>query len=110
MMRFSPVQAGGVYRLVFAIESGTPRVQKLIKKNLDLERPAQYRLASKRGFSMGGFFMMGFLDEPRRDLEYHQFRAPVQAANPPHSLSSRRSPTPKSGGSSEAGAESVRRL
>jgi len=60
---------GGVYRLVFAIESGTPRVQKLIKKNLDLEKAqSNIALASKRGFSMGGFFMMGFLDETEEEI------------------------------------------
>ena len=60
---------GGVYRLVFAIESGTPRVQKLIKKNLDLEKAQRnIALAAKRGFSLGGFFMMGFLDETEDEI------------------------------------------
>lgn len=60
---------GGAYRLVFAIESGTPRVQKLIKKNLDLEKAQRnIALAARRGFSMGGFFMMGFLDESEEEV------------------------------------------
>jgi radical SAM superfamily enzyme YgiQ (UPF0313 family) len=60
---------GGAYRLVFAIESGTPRVQKLIQKNLNLEKAQKnIALAAKRGFSMGGFFMMGFLDETEDEI------------------------------------------
>jgi len=62
-------KAGGVYRLVFAIESGTPRVQKLIRKNLNLEKAQQnIALAAKRSFSMGGFFMMGFLEETEEEV------------------------------------------
>ena len=60
---------GGVFRLVFAIESGTPRIQKLIKKNLNLEKARQnIALAAKRNFSMGGFFMLGFLDETEEEV------------------------------------------
>jgi anaerobic magnesium-protoporphyrin IX monomethyl ester cyclase len=60
---------GGAYRLVFAIESGTPRVQKLIQKNLNLEKAQKnIALAAKRGFSMGGFFMLGFLDETEEEI------------------------------------------
>ncbi len=62
-------KAGGVYRLVFAIESGTPRIQKLIRKNLNLEKAKQnIAAAAKRGFSLGGFFMMGFLDETEEEV------------------------------------------
>ncbi len=59
---------GGVFRLVFAIESGTPRIQKLIRKNLDLEKAWNtIELAAKYNFSMGGFFMLGFLDETEEE-------------------------------------------
>ena len=60
---------GGAYRLVFAIESGTPRIQKLIQKNLNIAKAQEnIALAAKRGFSMGGFFMMGFLDETEEEI------------------------------------------
>lgn len=60
---------GGVYRLVFAIESGTPRIQKLVRKNLDLEKARKsIAFAARRGFSMGGFFMLGFLDETEEEV------------------------------------------
>ncbi|MCX6639825.1 MAG: radical SAM protein [bacterium] len=62
-------KAGGVYRIVFAIESGSPRIQKMIRKNLDLNIARRnIDLAAKRGFSLGGFFMMGFLDETEEEL------------------------------------------
>lgn len=61
-------KAGGVFRLVFAIETANPRLQKLIKKNLKLEKARQnIALAAKRGFSLGGFFMIGFLDETEEE-------------------------------------------
>ena len=60
---------GGAYRLVFAIESGTPRIQKLVRKNLDLDKAEENIVqAAKRGFSLGGFFMMGFLDETEEEV------------------------------------------
>ncbi len=59
---------GGVFRLVFAIESANPRIQKLIRKNLDLEAARRnIKLAAERGFSLGGFFMLGFLDETEEE-------------------------------------------
>jgi radical SAM superfamily enzyme YgiQ (UPF0313 family) len=65
---FDLFKEGGVFRLVFAIETANDRVQKLIKKNLNLERAREnIRLAAKRGFSMGGFFMLGFLDETEEE-------------------------------------------
>lgn len=65
---FDLFKEGGVFRLVFAIESGTPRIQKLIRKNLNLEKAKKnISLAAQRGFSMGGFFMLGFLDETEEE-------------------------------------------
>ena len=62
------MKEGGAYRLVFAIESGSPRIQKLVKKNLNLEKARKnITSAAKRGFSMGGFFMLGFLDETEEE-------------------------------------------
>jgi radical SAM superfamily enzyme YgiQ (UPF0313 family) len=59
---------GGVFRLVFAIESANPRIQKLIRKNLDLDAARRnIKLAAERGFSLGGFFMLGFLDETEEE-------------------------------------------
>jgi radical SAM superfamily enzyme YgiQ (UPF0313 family) len=58
------LKQGGAYRLVFAIETGSPRIQKLINKNVKLKL-AQRNIeqAAQRGFSLGGFFMLGFPTE-----------------------------------------------
>ena len=54
----------GTYRIVYAIESGSPLIQKEMKKNLNLEkaRQAVNYTATKR-ISVGGFFILGFLNE-----------------------------------------------
>ncbi len=63
------MKEAGVYRLVFAIESGSPRVQKLIKKNVKLDvAKRNIELAAKRGFSIGGFFMIGFPTETEEEV------------------------------------------
>ncbi|MFH1736132.1 MAG: radical SAM protein [bacterium] len=59
---------GGVFRLVFAIETASPRIQKQIRKNMDLEKAKKnIALAAKRGMSLGGFFMIGFQDETEEE-------------------------------------------
>ncbi|MBU1651387.1 B12-binding domain-containing radical SAM protein, partial [bacterium] len=64
------MKEAGVYRLVFAIESGSDRIQKLIHKNLNLEKAMQnIAMADKKGFFSGGFFMMGFPTETEEELE-----------------------------------------
>ena len=60
---------GGVYWVTFAIESGSPRIQKEIRKNLNLEKARKnIELVSSRGISVNGFFMMGFLGETEEDI------------------------------------------
>jgi len=61
-------QAGTVY-LVFAVESGSPRIQKEIKKYNQLDKlKANIRFAAREGIFTWGFFMMGFIKETRREL------------------------------------------
>ncbi|RJP80621.1 MAG: radical SAM protein [Candidatus Zixiibacteriota bacterium] len=62
------MKKGGAYRLVFAIESGSPRIQKAIRKNLDLEKArANIEKANKLGYFLGGFFILGFPDETEEE-------------------------------------------
>lgn len=62
-------RAGTVY-ISFAIESANPRVQKLMHKNLDLEKAARaIRTAARLGIFCNGFFMLGFPSETRDELE-----------------------------------------
>ncbi len=61
-------QAGTIY-LVFAVESGSPRIQKEIKKFNKLDKLKEnIRLAAREGIFTWGFFMMGFIKETRREL------------------------------------------
>lgn len=60
---------GGVYWITFAIESGSPRIQKEVRKNLNLEKAQRnIGLAVSRGINVNGFFMMGFLNETEEDV------------------------------------------
>lgn len=60
----------GVYRILYAIESASPRIQKLIHKNLNLEKAKENisRTAAKR-ISVGGYFMLGFPGETRAEMD-----------------------------------------
>ncbi|MFH1538079.1 MAG: radical SAM protein [bacterium] len=61
-------EAGTVF-IAFAIETATPRLQKLIRKNLDLDRARRaMKTASKLGIFTNGFFMVGFPTETEREL------------------------------------------
>lgn len=65
----------GTYRINYAVETASPRLQKLIKKNLDLDRTRQViDYTSKKGILTFGFFMLGFPteteDEMRLTVDY----------------------------------------
>jgi radical SAM superfamily enzyme YgiQ (UPF0313 family) len=63
------MKEGGAYRLVFAVESGSPRIQKLMKKNLDLAKAqANIEMANKKGLFLGGFFILGFPGETEEEV------------------------------------------
>jgi len=62
-------QAAGTDYFVLGIESGSPRIQKLIKKNVDLKRADELiRYAAGKGMFVAGFFMAGFPTETEADL------------------------------------------
>jgi radical SAM superfamily enzyme YgiQ (UPF0313 family) len=64
------MKAGGVRRIAYAIESGSPRLQKMIGKNLNLEKLRKtVHQSAKRGFFLKGFFMLGFPTETREEME-----------------------------------------
>jgi anaerobic magnesium-protoporphyrin IX monomethyl ester cyclase len=59
-----------VYRVDYALESASPRIQKLVHKNLDLDRAREVvNLTAARRIVTGGYFMMGFPDETREEAE-----------------------------------------
>lgn len=63
------MKRGGTYYISFAIETASPRMQKVIKKNLDLEKA---RKAIEDAVSLGifsnGFFMLGFPGETEKEM------------------------------------------
>jgi anaerobic magnesium-protoporphyrin IX monomethyl ester cyclase len=60
----------GTYFISYAVESGSPRIQKLVKKRLDLERTREVIARTvQAGIYVNGFFMMGFPSETREEVE-----------------------------------------
>jgi radical SAM superfamily enzyme YgiQ (UPF0313 family) len=61
-------EAGTDY-IVLGIESGSPRIQRLIRKNVDLDRAERLiRHAAGRGLFVAGFFMAGFPTETEAEI------------------------------------------
>jgi radical SAM superfamily enzyme YgiQ (UPF0313 family) len=59
----------GTYLMCFAVETASPRLQKLVRKELDLERVREnIDLARKEGIIPLGFFMLGFPTETVEEL------------------------------------------
>lgn len=64
------MKQAGMYRISFGIESGSPRMQKLIKKNLDLSRVKPVlRFLRENGLKVSMYFMYGLPEETPEDLE-----------------------------------------
>jgi radical SAM superfamily enzyme YgiQ (UPF0313 family) len=62
-------QAGAVF-IGFAIETGSPRLQKLIKKNIQLDKIKQnIEIAHSLRIHAHGFFMIGFPGETREEIK-----------------------------------------
>ena len=61
--------AAGLYHASFALESGAPRIQKLIQKNLNIPRFIEnVDYATKKGVFAHGFTMMGFPTETENEI------------------------------------------
>jgi radical SAM superfamily enzyme YgiQ (UPF0313 family) len=64
------MKAAGAYRINYAVESGTPRIQDMIKKNLNLKRAKEIiNYTAEKGISTGGFFMLGFREETEEEVQ-----------------------------------------
>lgn len=60
----------GAYMLVFSIESGSPRIQKLIKKNINLDKTVEMiHYADSVGLITKCAFMIGFVTETREEIQ-----------------------------------------
>jgi anaerobic magnesium-protoporphyrin IX monomethyl ester cyclase len=63
------MREAGCYALNFGIESGSPRILKMIKKMLDLEQiEEQLIMVHEEGFDIGGFFIIGFPTETKEEI------------------------------------------
>ncbi len=60
----------GTYRIDYAIESASPRVQELCHKKLDLERAREVvDMTAERGIVTGAYYMLGFPGETEEEME-----------------------------------------
>lgn len=63
------LKQAGCYRIIYAVESGSPRIQKEMRKNLNLDKAMKMiEYTNYKGISTGGFFMLGFLNETEEDM------------------------------------------
>jgi radical SAM superfamily enzyme YgiQ (UPF0313 family) len=63
-------KAAGVFRVSYAVESASPRVQRVIRKNLDLDRINQViDQTVERGILTVGFFILGFPTETVEEMQ-----------------------------------------
>jgi radical SAM superfamily enzyme YgiQ (UPF0313 family) len=59
----------GVRYIAYAVESGSPRIQKLIQKHLDFDRINEaISLSTAKGINTRGFFMIGFPSETEEEV------------------------------------------
>lgn len=59
----------GCHFVFLGIETGSPRIQKKIRKGLNLAQlPEKIAILKRNGINVGGFFMIGFPDESREEI------------------------------------------
>ncbi len=78
------MRAAGTYRVAYAVESGSKRIQHVMKKRLNLDKASATMAETDRlGILMHGFFMLGFPGETRAEIletiEY-ALRSPLHTA------------------------------
>jgi radical SAM superfamily enzyme YgiQ (UPF0313 family) len=66
----SKLRKAGTFMAAIGVESASPRVLAQIKKNLDLTKiAAAAKLLAKHRILVWGYFMIGFLDETRGEMQ-----------------------------------------
>jgi radical SAM superfamily enzyme YgiQ (UPF0313 family) len=64
------MKKAGCYNLDIGIESGSPRMLKIIRKGISLEDISKMEVVLKKyGLAWGAFFMIGFPEETRDDIQ-----------------------------------------
>jgi radical SAM superfamily enzyme YgiQ (UPF0313 family) len=66
---FAKARRAGAVFMAFAVETASPRLQKMLRKNIQLDKiNRNIGLARKEGIFCQGFFMLGFPSETREEL------------------------------------------
>lgn len=66
----SLLKKAGAYKIHYGFETTSPRLQKSIGKNLDVDKAARiFTATSRSGITTGAYFMLGFPGQSRRDIE-----------------------------------------
>jgi radical SAM superfamily enzyme YgiQ (UPF0313 family) len=64
------LKAAGTYRITYAVETASPRLQKFVKKNINLDKLKQViEITDALDIMADGFFMVGFPGETREEIE-----------------------------------------
>ena len=64
------LRRAGCMRIHYGVETGSPRLQKLVKKHLDLNRVKDvFEATKKEGIETLGYFMIGLPSETREEME-----------------------------------------
>ncbi len=64
------LKQAGCYSITYAVETASPRIQKLINKNLDLDKVKQaIDWTFEEKINTHGFFMLGFPGEKKEEME-----------------------------------------
>ena len=64
------LKKAGCYGISIGVETASPRIMRLIKKNLDLKKVEKtVNLALKHDIQVRGFFMLGFPTETKEDMQ-----------------------------------------
>ncbi len=64
------LKRAGMYRCMVAVESAVPRIQKVMKKNLKIEKVQRIvDYIAKRGVMVHGAFMLGFPSETEQEMQ-----------------------------------------
>ena len=64
------LKAAGMYRCMIAVESAVPRIQKVMKKNLKIDKVRNIvDYVAKKGVMVHGAFMLGFPSETENEME-----------------------------------------
>lgn len=64
------LQEAGCYRIHYGVETGSPRIQKRLRKDLDLQQVGEvFKQTREKGIEVLGYFMIGCPDETAEDVK-----------------------------------------